>query len=435
MEVAHSWHQPRKAETNSDDILDQSIDTSPLLKLNDDCLFAVFDLCSNQSLVVLAETCTRFNTLLINSYKFPKNRNFKLYGDDRRIMSLANVRKVVRLMGPYFHKLDLHLIDLQIGLPLRYFQIVMKYCKSNTFIRELKLEIEVWNEDFTVLVGPILKHLQALDLCICGTCKTVLPDFMSLCPNLKKIISNVFVAKFSIITMPSLESFSFDNVLEPDMLEFIAVNPQITVLKSKYVTLEDLQNIAIHLPNVQKLSFHLYEILGPNDSQHLKKFKHLTKLKLKFVPFVFQEMPIIILSETFECFRRFMSLSELKLYFKDRTGSDPVLENQRSITALSGMLPNLERFDLVGLKLLDSTVVDFVRLAEKLKSLHLHIVDIYANGSLITKLVALRKSRQQDKLNLFLDKDFRNNEIVINAAFVQDYLSVKWNCAHDLSCD
>lgn len=59
------------------------------------------------------------------------------------------------------------------------------------------------------------------------------------------------------------------------------------------------------------------------------------------------------------------------------------------------MLRNLERFDLVGLKLVELKVVDFVESAPKLKLLHFHICGVYATQSLITKLVTVcTKTRQ-----------------------------------------
>lgn len=85
----------------------------------------------------------------------------------------------------------------------------------------------------------------------------------------------------------------------------------------------------------------------------------------------------------------------------------------------------------MGLELVESTVVDFVRFAAKLKSLHFHVCNVHATDSLITKLVSVRKSRD-GKLKLCLDDDERNNAVATHRADIKQYLIVEWNCAHNL---
>lgn len=443
VEVAYTYHQPRKMEPTDQDENEQSIDTdttSSLLNLNDDCLFAVFNLCDNLSLVNLSETCTRFYTLLTGSYNYPNNKVFDVHtyvGNLGHLMSLALVRQILRLMGSYFQTLDLWLLDMKDDHVIRCLESVMKHCKTNALIRELKLTTDHWNKDYSTLIGPFLKNLEILDFCIMMGNKQIdsLPDLPALCPNLKKINTDVLLLeKCSTTKMPNLESYSYelysDHLINsPKMLQFFDRNPQIKIFKCGYLRSHDLPSLAVHLPNIQKLSLIVSEVSSSNDFVNLKNFKHLTKLKLSFVQ-GFTDMPKINLRQTIECFRGFNGLLELKLYFKQKN-NHPANVIQQSIIVLSKMLPNLERFDLVGFKLLESTVVNFIRFAGKLKSLHLHICDVYATESLITKLMTVRKSRQ-DKLKLFLDDEDRNNAVALNGTNNQQYLIVERNCKHDL---
>lgn len=444
MKVAYTYHQPKPTEPTDPDS-DQSNDseeTSPLLELNDDCLFAVFNLCDNKSLVNLSETCARFNTLLSGSYNFPNNKEFSVYNYVDRcghLMPLAFIRKILRLMGSYFRTLHLEFFQLDDDQTLRCLEAIVKHCQTNTLIHRLELYIDKWHNEYNALIEPIVKNLQTLDVHISNWKQHVvtLPDFPALCPHLRKIVTDILLENCSTATRPNLQSYSFDSYSDdlintPNMLEFFANNPQITTFKCGYLRSHDLPSIAVHLPNIQKLSLVVNEISSSNDFVSLKSFKHLTKLKLSFVRPGFREMPEIDLRQTIQCFRAFSGLLELKLYFTEKN-NQPAHIIQRSIIALSKMLPNLERFDLVGLKLVQSTVVDFVRFAAKLKSLHLHVCDVYATESLITKLVCLsiRKSRQV-KLKLFLDDDDHNDAVAAHSTDIQQYLIVEWDCAHNL---
>lgn len=88
---------------------------------------------------------------------------------------------------------------------------------------------------------------------------------------------------------------------------------------------------------------------------------------------------------------------------------------------------NIERFDLNGFKLNDVTVVDLIRFAVNLKSLHLHKCGIFATKSLIKKIVDVRKCNQENliKLKLCLDCEFGRK-----LSDLDDLHAIKENEAH-----
>lgn len=323
VEVAYTWHQPRKVQPEGvhPDQPTHAEAASPIFKLNDHCLFLVFDLCDSQSLVNLSETSKRFNTLLTKIYNFPNNKKFDLHD----LLPLDVVRKIVRLMGVHFQimHLDLSLSGMANDIVYGYFRTILKYSKTNTVIREVKIQIDDWNKDLNKMFTPIFQNLQTLELRCCNllVCEDN-NDPTILLPNLKTLIVNQ-PAEFVKIRAPNLETFHLqgmsDYLLRYSSIcfPFFAASPQIKIFKCDFMNMYDLQSLSVQMPNVEKLSFCLLT-RSSNNFIHFKKFKHLTKLKLQF-------SCIVNLIEAIKILGEIKSLLELKLYLSRNTISQHVM--------------------------------------------------------------------------------------------------------------
>lgn len=161
--VDSTWHQPDQAilidsewntyvydyDDDDDDDYDDSMElddsihetvdletSSPLLRLDNDSLFALFDRCDNLSLVALSKTCLRLEKLLkCENYYFPNQKSFDKEETDN--WSLIDLENVFQLMGRYVNKVSLWFSDDEsLDTILSYVRIIVNYCrwKSEVFI-------------------------------------------------------------------------------------------------------------------------------------------------------------------------------------------------------------------------------------------------------------------------------------------------------------
>ncbi|KAG4070932.1 hypothetical protein HA402_001369 [Bradysia odoriphaga] len=403
--VAYTWQQPSIVTTSNwrdEDRVDGSIvggQYSPFLQLNDDCLYGIFGLCTNESLANLAETCKRFRELLTSTYKFP-NRELKLETFEsnyctKMSMSLTTVRKIVRLMGPYFQKFDFHLRDVDKDVVLRYLETVLQYCKTNKRIHTLKLLSDFWLDEFDCLIRATSTNLENLNVFIVE-CDSF-PDSIAeiyMCPKLKNLIIN-------------------NNKYGPTLR---AKNPQIS-LKFTARDDKDFPTLLARLPNIQKFTWLVDESFSLDIFLPLSQFGQLKKVKLVFGEYC----DTTNLRELLETFNGLDSLKELKLYF----GKAP--RKIKLLAVLARVVPDLERLDLLGVRgITKSEVVNFVRDSKKLRSFHVHHSKFFATDSLITELVSVRKSLHQEKLNLYLDGSGPKTTVDI-----ERYVNIQYNnCSH-----
>lgn len=413
-EIAYTWHQPKQVP--------------PIMKLNDDSFFALFDRCDNQSLVNLSETCKRFAGLLKNEYKFQKiDDTFCIEFDEDNetfSMTLADARKILALMGPKFRKLCIDFFSVNESLlfdemALRYLQQIAKYC---TNIKEMVLDVNMETlpgDDFVTLLAPIFENLDKFKIRIVYFENANLADYF---PQLKKLCIYTY---FPPGIWPTVQSITFrDHVDVDDMCRFFEMNPQLK--RVKFADFGFIDNLVEFAPNIEKISFvHNRSALTlQGDTSHLADFNHLTMLTLEFLNS----------SQISNALADLTNLKQLKLHFADpRSAADTRFEHNESLIGYVQANQNLERLDLVKWKLDEKMVVDIVRQASKLTVFHIHKCEIYATKSLIEELSKERKTMlgQADKLQLFFDKDGKNDFKAVQEVDAMKYLDVKWNCKHD----
>lgn len=363
---------------------------SPIQKLNDDCLFAIFDRCNNESLVNLSETCVRFNDLLKEKYHFPKiDHTFcvELESFNGSVTMLpAKARKQLHLMGKRYDKLDFHFrkpdgMDEQQfdDIVQCYLPRIVKYC---TNIKKAKIHIRPFHENFVHLLHPILKKLQTLDT-------NDGDQLLELCPQLRKI--KVFEMPDELLpkSWPLLENLHLSCEIDDKYLRFFDRNPQLKRLKLDYDGMKgNLETIVNHLSSIQKLTINFYDEM-PTSLFHLGNLKNLNQLKLLYVQIEsLAEINSLLSSE----------LCELAIHFWS-TSEDPFCNGNKEfvqqLVSVVRTLPKLQRFELKNLSLDEERVVELVASLPNLKLLDLKECLVFGEKcSMIEKVMKVRKSNQ-----------------------------------------
>lgn len=190
-----------------------------------------------------------------------------------------------------------------------------------------------------------------------------------------------------------------------------------------------MEAAADHSPNHEQLSLWGLE---ERKFDRLQRFTNLIELELG------NTISIRNLSNAFGYRHGLNKLKKLRVrchgngfyddYFYDEDYCETMKrKNQQAVVSLAKMHRNIEQYHLYGVDLNEATVVDFVRFASKLKSLHLHRCDIFATSSLINKLVNVRKCNEENshKLKLFLSENDKNDLDAIDEIEAKKYLNVK----------
>lgn len=440
-EVAYPWHQPEpKAEAAVDGDNEEQMDldepfSPPILELNDDCLFMIFDRCDNATLVNLSEICVRFANLLEKHYRFPnidKTLSVLESGDDTYISSIM-LHKMVRLMGRHFEILCFNEHEMfysshkesDVKFFHRILQKIAKYC---TNINHMIFRVFVFRNELISMLKPIFKNLVKLEIDYSDSCEVNREiDITELLPKLKTFETDCLLDNCLKKSWPSLESFIYSCIEFWEGLEqFFVLNPQLRHLELFEDGINNLKAVADYLPNIDRLN--LNWINNTAELIHVARFSNLIELELGDIQYD-------KLTELCGHLKGLNKLKTLQIYFKPYNPEILTKGHQQAIVSLAKTHRNIERLDLVRLKLDEATVVDFVRFASKLKSLHLHKCGVFATASLITKLVNVRKCNRENpnKLKLFIDNDTQNrNDLeAIKENEAQQHLLVAWNCEHN----
>lgn len=423
------WHQPKTKAAKVD---------PSILDLNDDCLFLIFDYCSEDDLIRLSKTCVRLADLLEKQYSFPNiDKSLHIHcgylkddEDDDNVFpftypTLIDLHENVRLMGRYLDQVDFEREEedeITDKAANRYLQEIVQYC---TNVKYMKWGAKLRSHHIDVL-KPIFKNLNTLVLFgrrleyLSEEQSDLDPeiDLTKVLPNLKQIcLPRSLLKHCSKNSWPSLELMAFVEELGEYGKKFFALNPQI---RTFYGVDDNLEAAANHLPNVEQL--YIGCRVNVDNSVHFQRFANLTALEFRFA---------ISGDELIELRIFLNNLSNLKMLRKLKIAFSPAQiptkQQQQGIVSLVKTHRNIERFDLNGFKLNDVTVVDLIRFAVNLKSLHLHKCGIFATKSLIKKIVDVRKCNQENLVKLKLCLDC---ELGRKLSDLDDLHAIKENGAH-----
>lgn len=455
---ADTWHQPSDKSTKSkyttiDDYDEMNEELPPILQLNEDCLIELFQRCSFDACVNLANVCKPFKVIL-DRYFFPNIHKVHLKFDQT---SLAKTRDILRCVGPHVKAID---IDTNFWLYNIYIsRLLQKFCQySGENLRELSLHHIALSIDMRMqmsVIKPILPRLTMLTIDYCHN-KLQL-DFVKYCTNLVKLrLCELRLGWHSTqpLLMPSLQQLIItwddyepagDNYYENQTSIFnaiIAQNPQLKCVKTHLINIT--LSIAQSLPKLEKLSIDFSKVAGSNSEHliHLIAIENLTKLTLSGLEVRIDNVPEILSHLV-----QIKKLQELKLYFENNMRDEAYYESyQTSLVSLARELPQLRKCLVQGLTLLKSTLYEFIRSGERLDAFHIHHCKLFIlesrfgeeaylktdHNAIIISLVNARKmlTSHVSPLNLFLDLEIYNNLNADCQEYCEGYLSINRDCKH-----
>lgn len=413
--------------------MDQDNDTVPISMLNEDCILKLFEFCDFDALVNLSHVCKAFYSLL-HHYRLPHITKLKIT-DPRRnpSVTLARTRQILQCVGLYIEDLTVEWNEYSGNEKLtRYLQKIGQNIGKR--IRVLRLNNLLLDDDLIEYIRPVLHHLHTLEIRVYNADFELDIDFQAFCPNLTKLklLQNMQLVKASNRPWPNLEHLSIvgnEYMVVETFKAFLEHNPQLKCLKfTAYDCEERFRDVVQYLKNVEKLTIlPSFPNITSSNLVYLSSLQHLTTLNLMY-------LDDVDVNGILDCLNRFVSLRKLKVHvFCDGADEDDHFEpNQRSIITLAQDLPNLEHFVSRNMKLAPATVVDFIRFASKLKTIHIHRCDFFVTRPFITDIVNVRRSNQnRDVLNMFVDVNDRHDSLTFNdSKDVQQYLRASFSCNH-----
>lgn len=355
-----------------------------LLDLNDDCLEHVFNFCDIDTIVNLSKVCKRLNAL-ITHIQFPKQTAFtctiRSYECEERVCEILNY------IGKY-------LIELKICQTSEIFLFYRFLGRTiGDRIRKLSIVSPHLSEMSLQAIEPMLRHLEELELRIANT--DIADDDLDLrsrCPNLRRLHiqwDTSFIENSG--HWQNLERLSLgDNeyIVDEIFCDFMQNNPQLRQLKiGTFNCNVRLNDIAQYLVNLERLvAFQNYSDLSAESILHLKHMKHLRALILRNVEQT--NFEAIVRNTT-----KLNELIELQIQteFDQCSDIDEIFEpNQQIIVNIAIEMPQLQVFGISFCKLKDQTVVEFLRIADNLKEIHIHDCDFLLSPDNINAIINVR---------------------------------------------
>lgn len=425
IKIAYTWNQPKQQMKDNASVDEQLESVDPtmlsLLDLNDDCFFALFDYCDNQSLVNLSETNKRFDNLL-KVYHFPRidNRFQILIACGKIYTTPIEVRKMLRLMGKHFTELYLIMMKPKDMTNERfdsllqwYFKQVVKYSPN---IEKAHIETSSpFQESSTQLLTSMFNNLHSLEL---DTGRTGIDaDLSQLCPKLKNLKIYELSDETLLKPFPTLENL--DTCADARFLNFFSHNPQIKRLKLDYGSVKNnLDSIVNFLPNIDELTV-LFTFSGEilDSISLLKSLENLTKLTLRCVRLEWLEKIAMLLNG--------LSLSLLEIEFHCKFGGRQILYEAKrtNIQQLIAIASKVHVLKLKYIKFTEDNVFDLIQSLPNLKSLYFYRCEVTPTDSLITDIVNARKLKRQQRLELHTDN--YDPSMLKNYGDAQCYLEIK----------
>lgn len=368
------------------------------LDLNDDCLEHVFDYCNVETIVSASKTCKRLNAM-VTHIQFPKQTTFSC-----TISSYACEEKVCEILDC----IGKYLVELKICQTSEIFLFYRFLGRSiGDRIRKLSIVTPHISETSLQAIEPVLWRLEELELRITNTdINDDDLDLQSRCPNLKRLHiqwDTSFIRNTG--NWQQLEELSLgDNeyIVDETFTEFMQNNPQLRKLKIAAfncdVRLEDLAN---HLANLEQLVlFQNYSDLSADSILELQRLTHLRRLILRNVES--DDFEGIVSNAT-----KLSGLVELRIQAQfDQCSDDDIFEpRHQNIIEIALEMPQLQVFGISFAKLKDKTIVEFLRLADNIREIHIHDCDFVLGPENIKAIINARKTvrNRDDPLLIYVD--------------------------------
>lgn len=375
IEPADTWQQPQNEsdpanQTNSPSIA-QSDETEPeIFALNQDCFLHLFKFLDLDSLVNLSEVCKMFHQLL-HRHTFSRFRHFEVNNSAASAsMPLRKMRRTLRCIGS--HIVELNYQNASCLRQKKFLHMLAKYVGPN--LRRAQFRNSSLCEDNRIfIVAPILRHLEYLEIYDFDYNQHDEIDFEAICPNLVELNLKVNM-RLDLCCKPwtqlqRLNIVNNERLHTQTFVAFIEQNPQLTALEfSTFESDMRLRAIAVNLPQLQKLTLDSLDWnLAGWHLVHLAELQHLTEINLQTLDY--QHLRGIF--DGLATFTRLQCIS-LHAYRPEEEADDAEQDYERSLVDVARQLPNLREFSIKSIAIVDTNLVEFVRLAGKLEILHIH---------------------------------------------------------------
>lgn len=271
----------------------KQFDTFPILSLNDDCLYAIFERLDWMDLLSLFETCTRFQPLAASTFR-RKFKSIIIAGGhpfwENRTIALKRFYDLFTLFGRYIQRLEFNFKYSNFEEQDEAFEMLLRECST---LKSLSLKgvtlsrnSPLFNNNYENTL--FFENLEELTLNRCR-CDNNIITFFENCTQLRKLniemceLSPWFLAQ----SFPQLESMTmidnFDLYGTPLMVFFIS-NPQLIDLKivrNSCIVGRIFEDIADHLPMLERLYVELEYFKYTSESiMHLLRLEHLNELQI-----------------------------------------------------------------------------------------------------------------------------------------------------------
>lgn len=351
--------------------------TTPFLTLPDEVLFDVMDLCDNETLVSLSETCKRLQILLQGTGEQPPIYGFHKIdkkicvanksSDEKCSMTPLEVHKMMRLIGQHFETLEFefnfnerNFSDFH-DMIVCYMEQAAKYCPN---VQKMTLSFEEFKQTLIKpLFTTVFANLHILELSTVGD--QINLDLMQ-CPNIRKLKAGSITPIKLTKCWPTLEKLIIlKSIYTPELMELIEKNPQLKRLKVAYGT-SNFREIVKCLPNIEKVTIRIAVESSFLLFDCMKKWKKLSKLTLELN---LQNRRYLTTIEKFLPFMK--SIKKLKINFYrgyPRADDNAIIE----ITTIAAKFPNL---GLLKLMLFQMTPEHVSQLKRNLPNLKIELCD------------------------------------------------------------
>ncbi|XP_031634994.1 uncharacterized protein LOC116348224 [Contarinia nasturtii] len=424
---ADTWNQPQDVSTEP---IDESVQTSEIFNLNEDCLLYLFRFLDLDSQVHLSEVCKLFAQLL-HKHCFPRVRYFSVENDGHNIqMPLAKMRRTLRCIGA-------HITDLKytcniyndVQSMMRFVEVLAQFVGPNLRRAQFLNSLICMGKQISTL-APILRNLESLEIYdSLHDCYDDI-DFEEICPNLTelKLKLNMRLEKcckpwrqlqhLSVLSNEFLNTITF--------VDFLEQNPRLKTIEFDVFESDvKLGAIGKHLPMLEKLTMDSIDVsLGPWDFQHIAALQ-LTEINLMTLNYEH-------LSGFFDCLSTFTRLRKIDFHAtRPLAEEDDEKDYERSLVNMVKSLPELEEFSLRSVSITEKTLLEFLRSAQQLKIIHTHWCLLKFSDILILDIVGILKCIRPNKNLLFYvdPADYICIRVTRNED-VKQYLSISSKCQH-----
>lgn len=304
-------------------------------------------------------------------------------------------------MGQNLIELEIHDASNSLG----FYQVISGSVGEQ--IRKFILFRENLTEELLQTLEPLLQHLDELELHIINDCNDAL-ELHSRCPNLKSLHIQWNTPFTNTENWPHLEQFTLgDNefISDEQFREFMENNPQLKKLKigcfNCDVQLEDIAQCLINLEEL--IIFQNYSNLTADNILELQKLPHLKRLILRNVASDIEDI--------MDVGTQLKGLTELQLQVEVEPCTDAEYFDLTShrLPDIAREMPRLEVFGISYCKLENRVFLEFLRLAEDLKEMHIHECDFQLTADTINAIIEVRSENSE-----------RNDPLIIHTEHLDD---------------